>query len=195
MYINVPLVVSKEASMFSSVLIQREPFVPCFEWGSSNIKNLTHFSMLAALVVHCSGGGLLPVFTGFVVGLALVLGWMCWFFFREYLRIRKEMDSFYFDANQAQMFADKLEEYERREAVSIKAVKAIKKALQCPITLCVPKDPVISPSGRVYSRQAMDEYAGKIGYYRCPVTRLVFERTKLIRCYPIESICEELCDL
>lgn len=187
--------VSNPPLMFSSVLIQREPFVPCFEWGGSNIKNLTHFSMLAALVIHCSGGGLLPVFTGFVVGLALVLGWMCWFFFREYYRIRKEMDSFYFDANQAQMFADKLEEYERREVLSIKAIKAIKKALQCPITLCVPNDPVITPSGRMFSRQALDEYARNIGFYRCPVTRLVFDKRRLIRCYPIESICEELCDL
>ena len=176
--------------MFSFLV--NEPFKPAFEHGASQLTNLTHFSMLAGLMLYCACSDFFPALIGFLVGLVLVLLWVCRYFSVEYYRMREEIKSINLDVQQAEMFAAQLEVCEMKNAMLKKVLRNINKAMECPILMEVPEDPVLAPSGYVYSDKALSMCPVRYGKHVCPMTRVLLSPEYIQHCYPVNTVCEEL---
>ena len=180
----------------------REFFLlPGLEWIGPEMRTLTTFSVLAGSVVVCYGGDLLPFVLCYLVGLVLVLGFTVCVFLRRYSDCEDRLDEIETANFSLCKLVDELEECERKldachskERKSNRTLMAIKKALECSIILDLPKDPVITSTGHIYSLGAMNEYCWRStnGLYRCPNTRMNLRPENIMRCYPLEHVCEEI---
>ena len=178
--------------MFSCLASDKEPIALAFEWGCSHINNLTHFSALAGVMLYCACGDCMPAVLGLLIGLVLILARLCLWFWKECKRLRKADGLFYLDIHQAQMYMERMERHRKNELVCRVALKKIKKALECPVSLCVPEDPMVTSSGYVYSDAMLKRFPLRGGFYICPMTRMPLSPLLVQRCYPVETVCAEL---
>jgi hypothetical protein len=79
------------------------------------------------------------------------------------------------------------------ESVCTKAVEDIIMALTCPIAFEVPKDPVVSSSGVVYSHSCLLRHFTHTGSRTCPLANTRINRC--IKALPVTEICNKLREL
>ena len=170
----------------------REPVISKVRWAESQILTLTHFSVLAAVLVHCCAGRLLLVVTGYSIGVAAVLACLCCQLFARYREARKTLSSIEHDVRQADNLWIELEKAQSRELQYKKAFMAIKGCVECSITMQVPKDPVMTSTGYVFSKKALDAWMCKLGFYACPNTRKHLSPHDIMEIYSLKKVCAEL---
>ena len=170
----------------------REPVTSVVWWAQSQILTLTHFSVLAAVVVHCCSGNLLPVVTAYSIGVAAVLACLCLHLACRYYEARKTLSSIEHDVRQAQKWSFDLEKAQKRERVYKRAIESIKEYMECSISCEVPKDPVVTSTGFVFEKKELHDWMRRVGHYECPRSRAWLNPADIIRIYPINHICAEL---
>ena len=170
----------------------REPVISVVRWAQSQILTLTHFSVLAAVLVHCCAGNLLLVVTAYSIGVAAVLACLCLHLFARYYEARKTLSSIEHDVRQAQKWSFELEKAQNRERVYKRAFESIKECMECSITCEVPNDPVVTSTGFVFSKRALDAWMSEVGYYTCPRTRMLLNPSDIVRVYPVINVCAEV---
>ena len=169
-------------------------------WIRSEIATLTHFSVLTGLVVMMHGGDFLPFVVCYMAGIILVVSVVAWYLYRMYAECSAKLALIDKDCREVRVSINQLEECERkllesvtREKAHMRVLNVIKKALECPITCCVPLDPVVTSTGHVCSLRAMNEYSRyNDGFYRCPIKRCPLHPGEIRRCYPVTEVCNEI---
>lgn len=173
-------------------------------WLRSETMSLLHFSVMACVITLSGGIGCLPFIMCFMIGVCVVLAFVAWFFYCRYVDTYKQLEALRAEDRIAAASLDELEacdvkmaalrrqlaESSALEKNSTRAMVAIRKAIECSITLSVPEDPVVSSTGHVFSSRAINRYAVSLGgYVRCPITRQ--HPCVLVRCFPLREVCQE----
>jgi hypothetical protein len=163
----------------------------------SKVLTLTHFTVLVAVIVYCSGGKLLLTITVYALMMCAVLLRLCFHLYRGYYSAREELSSIVVDNRDKQRLAFELEGVKNRNREYIKAIRTIKENLRCCLTLSIPVDPVVTAQGYVFERSGIAEHmempVGQIQF--CPLTRQPMHQGDIHENYALRGVCSALHDL
>ena len=131
--------------------------------------------------------------------LRLIIVQQCtlWQVARMYSHCKKELHEVNLSFSREKEFADELVITEKRLAECVeesdmfkKTMRKIKYELECPVCLCVPTDPVIlTTTGHVYSKKAIDDNFAKHGAHFCPMSRKRFDHNNIVASTRLTEVC------
>jgi predicted membrane chloride channel (bestrophin family) len=170
----------------------QNPVIDAVRNAESKVFNFTHFSVLVAVVVYCSGGNQLLVITSYALVMVAVLALLCFRLYTGYCNARRELFSLEADNRDKERLAFELEKVSNREREYARAFKSIKESMECCITMDVPSNPVITTMGYVFSRKELGRFTSTMGYLICPISGRTMIQSDIMCNYPVVNVCAEL---
>lgn len=177
---------------FAHFFTQMNNYHPELGWLRSEVFSLTHFSVLAGVMVACCGGNYLPLVACYMAGALFALAWVAWTLWCRYLTVCDRLKVLQRDNLEIAKLRSQLHATKYRLCVATQALESIKQELICPIKQDLPLDPIITSSGYVCSDYALDRYARVSGYYKCPINRARLDACEIVHSRQVSNICDEI---
>jgi hypothetical protein len=168
-------------------------------WIRSEVLSLTHFSVLAGVMVACSGGSYLPLIAGYMAGAIVVIVSIVWLLVYKNIAALKKVSILektikdLKGENQALNVLMVLQQQTSNKLYrGMLTLGRIKEDLMCPITQEMPRDPVITSTGYVCSGKALEKYFHHVRDYRCPINRARLSALEVVDSRKLANICDEI---